>query len=99
MCNLGEKGEFPTPPKLCPPKLLKIYLVVCRYMGNVGGSLVRSRFTKGGGGGIPWVVLRGRVGGVGGASVGVFCDGCMGNCNNNHSTFHRGKDHRNENDI
>ena len=28
MYNLGEKGEFPTPPKLCPPKLLRIYLVI-----------------------------------------------------------------------
>ena len=37
MCNLGgEKGEFPTPSKLCPSKLLKIYLVICIqvYLGG-----------------------------------------------------------------
>ena len=28
VCNLGEKGEFPTPSKLCPSKFLKIYLVL-----------------------------------------------------------------------
>ena len=47
MCNLGEKAEFQTPPKLCPPKLLKIYLVIMRRNGpNIHESALINIFLK-----------------------------------------------------
>ena len=40
MCKHGEKGEFLTPPKLSPPKLLQLYLVV--QVGAVESDFLQS---------------------------------------------------------